>query len=265
MFLLCGCGCRTEPTPAAIGGYDRWLGVKGPEFVLFYWQTQQVTIFIMFCCACPAQGSVAVVETCGKFDRFLVPGFSWVLCCVGEYVAGIISIKLQQLEVECETKTKDNVFVNLVISVQYQVQRDNLYNAFYRAADIKAQMKAYVYDAVRSAVPQLELDELYVRKTEVARIVQRDLQDRISFFGFDIVSILIIYLKPDLKVKASINESHAAAKLRIAATEIAEANKLTIIKQAEAQAHRLVLEGYGIAQQMQAIMHGCQRLTKDGV
>eukprot|EP00238_Polyblepharides_amylifera_P012734 CAMPEP_0196592108 /NCGR_PEP_ID=MMETSP1081-20130531/71742_1 /TAXON_ID=36882 /ORGANISM="Pyramimonas amylifera, Strain CCMP720" /LENGTH=238 /DNA_ID=CAMNT_0041915687 /DNA_START=320 /DNA_END=1036 /DNA_ORIENTATION=- len=158
----------------------------------------------------------------------------------------------------CETKTKDNVFVNIVVSVQYVPAQDetSYYNAFYKLSQPDSQMRAYVFDVVRSCVPQQLLDNVFELKDEIATTIKSALSESMGSFGFQIVEALVTDIQPDSKVKMAMNEINAASRLRVAAQEKAEAEKLVIVKAAEADAESKYLAGLGIARQRQAIVSG---------
>lgn len=202
------------------------------------------------------QASVQVIETCGRFSRIAQPGFNCVLCCVGEAVAGSMSLRIQQIDCRCETKTKDNVFVEINVSVQYQIMRDNLMDAFYKLTDSRAQITAFVFDEVRATVPRIELDQVFVSKEEIAASIKDELTKSMSGFGYAILNVLVTDIEPAAKVKAAMNEINAAQRLRLAAYEQSEAEKIRVVKAAEADAEAKYLAGQGIARQRQAIMTG---------
>lgn len=205
---------------------------------------------------CIPTQSVAVIERCGKFNRLGSAGFNWVICCFGDSVAGSISLRVQQLDVSVETKTKDNVFVRIVVSVQYQALPQQVYDAFYKLADNKAQITAYVFDVVRSTVPKLNLDDVFTSKVEIAGDVKEELQKAMGEFGYQILQTLVTDIDPEARVKAAMNEINAAQRLRQAAFEKAEADKVRVVKAAEADAESKYLAGQGIARQRQAIVNG---------
>lgn len=208
------------------------------------------------CCTCVDTSNVKVIERFGKFNRMAHPGFNVVCCCTGERVAGGLSMRIQQLDVRCETKTKDNVFVDVVVSVQYQVVRESLYDAFYKLTDSKSQITAYVFDEVRATVPRMGLDDVFTAKEDIAKNVKEELQKSMSAFGFQIINVLVTDIEPAAKVKAAMNEINAAQRLRLAAYEQSEADKVRIVKAAEADAEAKYLAGQGIARQRQAIISG---------
>ncbi|XP_042503067.1 hypersensitive-induced response protein-like protein 1 [Macadamia integrifolia] len=210
----------------------------------------------LLCCVQVDQSKVAIKETFGKFDEVLEPGCHCVPWIFGSKVAGHLSLRLQQLDVRCETKTKDNVFVNVVASIQYRALANNAGDAFYKLSNTKSQIQAYVFDVIRASVPKLDLDEVFVQKTGIAEAVEEELEKAMSAYGFEIVQTLIVDIEPDEHVKQAMNEINAAARLRAAATDKAEAEKIVQIKRAEGEAEAKYLAGMGIARQRQAIVDG---------
>lgn len=208
------------------------------------------------CYTCVDQASVQVVEQFGKFSRMAHPGFNCVWCCIGEAVAGGMSLRIQQIDCRCETKTRDNVFVEINVSVQYQIQRENLYDAFYKLTDSRSQLTALVFDEVRSTVPKINLDEVFTSKEEIAIAVKTELTKSMAGFGFVILNVLVTDIEPSPVVKKSMNEINAAQRMRLAAFEQSEADKIRVVKAAEADAEAKYLAGQGIARQRQAIMSG---------
>ncbi|XP_047942462.1 hypersensitive-induced response protein 2 [Salvia hispanica] len=202
------------------------------------------------------QSTVAVKEQFGKFEEVLEPGCHCLPWCFGYQVAGTLSLRLQQLDVRCETKTKDNVFVNVVASIQYRALADKASDAYYKLSNTKEQIQAYVFDVIRASVPKLDLDSTFEQKDDIARAVESELEKAMSAYGFEIVQTLIVDIEPDAQVKRAMNEINAAARLRVAATEKAEAEKILQIKRAEGEAESKYLSGLGIARQRQAIVDG---------
>lgn len=207
-------------------------------------------------CTCVDQSSIQVIEQFGKYRRMAQPGFNCVCCCIGESVAGAMSLRIQQIDCRCETKTKDNVFVDINVSVQYQIEKENLYDAFYKLTDTKAQIMSYVFDEVRAQVPKISLDEVFLAKEEIALAIKAELTKSMSGFGYQIIQTLITDIEPAAKVKAAMNEINAAQRLRLAAYEHSEGEKIRVVKAAEADAEAKYLAGQGIARQRQAIMAG---------
>jgi len=199
---------------------------------------------------------VAFIETCGKFNRIAYPGANCVWPCCGQAAAGTLSLRVRQLDVKCETKTKDNVFVNITINVQYQVEKERMWDAFYRLSDNQQQISSYVFDVVRSTVPRLNLDETFLEKDQIGCSVKEQLSTQMQEFGFYIIHSLVNDVEPAHKVKSAMNEINAARRQRVAALEKAEAEKVAIVKAAEAEAEAKFLQGQGIARQRAAVVAG---------
>merc|ERR1719163_1401418 len=163
-------------------------------------------------------------------------------------------MRLQQMEVSCETKTKDNVFVLIRVAVQYQVRTDDesIQNAHYRLTNPKQQIESYVFDVVRSSVPKIELDDVFTTKEEISLSIKSELESAMSSFGYTILASPITDIDPDKEVKRAMNEINKAKRLRVAAQDEGEAVKIRAVKEAEAE----FLAGQGIARQRQAIMEG---------
>jgi len=198
-----------------------------------------------------------VVEDLGQFKQLLSPGLHF-LCWPLQSVVGRMSLRIQQLDVLCETKTKDNVFVQVAVAVQYRILVDSAYDAYYRLTDPRSQIQSYVFDVVRSTVPKMELDEAFQSKEEVAEAVLTQLRDVMSDFGYEIKQTLVTDLSPDARVKASMNEINASRRLKEAASHKAEADKVKQVKAAEAEAEARYLSGLGVARQRKAIVQGLQ-------
>ncbi|XP_065045665.1 hypersensitive-induced response protein 1 isoform X2 [Musa acuminata AAA Group] len=209
-----------------------------------------------FCCIQVDQSTVAMRETFGKFDHVLEPGCHFLPWCLGKQIAGYLSLRVQQLDVRCETKTKDNVFVTVVASIQYNAIADQASDAFYRLSNTKEQIQSYVFDVIRASVPKLNLDDVFEQKNDIARAVEDELGKAMSSYGYKIVQTLIVDIEPDNHVKKAMNEINAASRMRVAANEKAEAEKILQIKRAEGEAESKYLSGLGIARQRQAIVDG---------
>lgn len=201
------------------------------------------------------QQTGALVERFGKFRRVASPGLNFKVPFI-ERVAGRINLRVQQLDVTVETKTKDNVFVHIIVAVQYMVLPAKIFDAFYRLDQPTVQITAYVFDVVRARVPKMELDDVFERKDEVAIAVKEELSGEMDTFGYIIVQALVTDIDPDKKVKESMNEINAAKRLREAAQERGEADKILKVKAAEAEAESKALQGRGIADQRRAIIDG---------
>ncbi len=202
------------------------------------------------------QSNVAIREQFGKFDDVLEPGCHCLPWCLGYQIAGALSLRVQQLDVRCETKTKDNVFVTVVASIQYRALAEKAVDAFYTLSNTREQIQAYVFDVIRASVPKMELDSSFEQKNEIAKTVEEELEKAMSAYGYEIVQTLIVDIEPDEHVKRAMNEINAAARLRVAANEKAEAEKILQIKKAEGEAESKHLAGLGIARQRQAIVDG---------
>ncbi|KAG7021501.1 Hypersensitive-induced response protein-like protein 1, partial [Cucurbita argyrosperma subsp. argyrosperma] len=190
----------------------------------------------LFCCVQVDQSTVAIRERFGKYEEVLEPGCHCLPWFLGAQVAGSLSLRLQQLDVRCETKTKDNVFVNVVASIQYRALADKASDAFYKLSNTRSQIQAYVFDVIRASVPKLNLDDAFEQKNDIAKAVEDELEKAMSAYGFEIVQTLIVDIEPDEHVKRAMNEINAAARLRVAANEKAEAEKILQIKRAEGEA-----------------------------
>lgn len=215
-----------------------------------------VALILLFSAAFTVeQQTAAVVERFGKFRRVATSGlnFKWPII---ERSAGRINLRVQQLDVTVETKTQDNVFVHTVVAVQYMVIPEKVYDAFYRLDQPTVQITAYVFDTVRARVPKMLLDDVFERKDEIATAVKEEIAGEMGEFGFQIVQALVTDIDPDKKVKESMNEINAAKRLREAAEERGEADKILKVKAAEAEAESKALQGEGIANQRRAIIDG---------
>ncbi|MFQ3652206.1 MAG: SPFH domain-containing protein [Gemmataceae bacterium] len=201
------------------------------------------------------QQTAAIVQRFGKFVAIATPGLNLKIPLI-DAVAGRINLRVQQLDVRVETKTEDNVFLQAVVSVQYHVLPTKVYEAFYRLADPEAQITSYVFDVVRARVPQIKLDDVFEKKDEIADAVKSELAEVMDDFGYGILKALVTDIDPDPKVKAAMNEINAAQRMRVAATEKGEADRILKVKAAEAEAQSKALQGKGIADQRKAIVDG---------
>ncbi|KAF2311349.1 hypothetical protein GH714_021959 [Hevea brasiliensis] len=226
-----------------------------------YWTVERMGN--LFCCVQVDQSTVAIKERFGKFDGVLEPGCHCLPWVVGSRLSGQLSLRLQQLDVRCETKTKDNVFVNVVASIQYCALADKARDAFYKLSNTRTQIQSYVFDVIRATVPKLNLDDAFEQKNEIAKAVEDELEKAMSAYGYEIVQTLIVDIEPDKHVKRAMNEINAAARLRVAANEKAEAEKILQIKRAEGEAEAKYLAGLGIARQRQAIVDGLRDSVLD--
>lgn len=201
------------------------------------------------------QQTAAVVERFGKFVRIAPAGLNFKIPLI-DRVAGRLSLRVQQLDVRVETKTKDNVFVFVIVSVQYNVLENKVVEAFYKLQNPQAQITSFVFDTVRARVPGITLDELFLMKDEIAQAVKSELDQVMDDFGYGIMKTLVTDIDPDSKVKTSMNEINASQRLREAAIQQAEAEKIRVVKAAEGEAESKALQGQGIANQRRAIIDG---------
>lgn len=209
------------------------------------------------CFACIRTQEVGIVEDLGEYKKLLDPGLHCILWPLQSVVARL-SLRIQQLDVFCGTKTKDNVFVNVAVSVQYRVLVNSAYDAYYRLTDPRGQIQSYIFDVVRSQVPRLELDDAFASKADIATAVSSQLKANMLSYGYEIKETLVTDIEPDRKVKASMNEINASRRLKEAAAHKAEADKVKQVKNAEAEAEARYLSGLGVARQRKAIVAGLQ-------
>ncbi|TNE75658.1 MAG: SPFH domain-containing protein [Bacteroidetes bacterium] len=208
------------------------------------------------------EATAVVIERLGKFNRIANSGFGLIIPFI-DRKAAIMNLRVQQLDVAIETKTKDNVFVNLQVSVQFKVGREQVKDAYYSLDNPKNQIASYVFDDVRAEVPRLDLDDVFAKKEDIALAVQKNIHDSMTEYGYHIIKALITDIDPDHKVKESMNRINAAKREKEAAEEEGEANKIKIIKQAEAEAESKRLSGEGIARQRLEIVRGFKESVED--
>jgi regulator of protease activity HflC (stomatin/prohibitin superfamily) len=201
------------------------------------------------------QRTAAIVQRFGRFVREAGPGLN-VKVPILDKVVGRINLRVQQLDVKIETKTEDNVFVHMVVAVQFYVLPDKVYDAFYKLHDARGQITSYVFDVVRAQVPKIKLDDVFEKKDDIANIVKAELAQVMEGFGYGILKALVTDIDPDAKVKQSMNEINAAQRMRVAATEKGEAERILKVKSAEGDAQSKALQGKGIAEQRKAIVEG---------
>lgn len=202
-----------------------------------------------------SQQTAAVVEHFGRFHRIAEAGLHFKIPIV-QRIRERTSLRVQQLDVRVESKSQDNVFVELAIAVQYQVKPDAIQEAVYRLTDHNRQIEAYVFDVVRAEVPKKTLEEVFEDKETIALAVKEQLTEQMGRYGFEIANVLVNDINPDARVKAAMNQVQAATREREAAAQMAEANRITIVKEAEAEAERSKLQGEGLANQRKAIAQG---------
>jgi regulator of protease activity HflC (stomatin/prohibitin superfamily) len=200
--------------------------------------------------------SAGVVERFGKFNRIAHPGLQFLL----PYCENVrmVDLQVRQAIVNVETKTKDNVFVTIPVSVQYQVVESKVFDAYYKLSNPQAQIESYVFNSILGHVPTLTLDEAFEQMQQISGAVKRDLDEVMDTFGYNILRALVTDIVPDAKVKAAMNDINAAQREQIAAQARGEADKILKVKQAEAEAESKALQGDGVARQRQAIIKGLQ-------
>ena len=209
------------------------------------------------------QQSVAIIERFGRYQKTSSSGMNFRLPFGIDKIAARVQLRLLQSEIVVETKTQDNVFVTMNVATQYRVNENNVTDAYYKLMRPEAQIKSYIEDALRSSVPKLTLDELFEKKDEIALEVQKQVAEEMSTYGYIIVKTLITKVEPDAEVKQSMNEINAAQRKRVAAQELAEADKIKIVTAAEAEAEKDRLHGVGIAEQRKAIVDGLADSIKE--
>jgi len=203
------------------------------------------------------QQTSAVVERFGKFLSIRNSGLHFKIP-VFDRIAGRINLKIQQLDVLVETKTKDDVFVRLKISVQFQVIKSKVYDAFYKLENPHDQITSYVFDVVRAEVPKMKLDDVFERKDDIAIAVKQELNEAMVNYGYDIIKTLVTDIDPDMQVKEAMNRINAAEREKVAAEYEAEAERIKIVAKARAEAESKRLQGQGIADQRREIARGLE-------
>lgn len=198
---------------------------------------------------------VAVITRFGQFLRIAEPGLGWKIPLIDK-VQGRVSLRVDQIALTMETKTKDNVFVTIPISVQARVRPEKVFAAYYSLSDPTAQIKAYVEQVVLGHVPGMTLDEVFASQSSIAAAVKMELDTDMAAFGYEIVNVLVTDIIPDGKVKAAMNDINAAQREQVAANARGESEKILVVKKAEAEAESKALQGQGIANQRKAIIEG---------
>ena len=214
------------------------------------------------------QQSSAIIERFGKFHKIRQSGLQLKIPLVDK-IAGKVSLKIQQLDVIIETKTLDDVFVKLKVSVQYKVIKDKVYDAFYKLDYPHDQITSFVFDVVRAEVPKMKLDDVFVKKDDIAIAVKRELQEYMTDYGYDIIKTLVTDIDPDAQVKAAMNRINAADREKTAAQFEGDAQRILIVERAKAEAESKRLQGQGIADQRREIARGLEEsvevLNKVGI
>ena len=207
------------------------------------------------------QQSAAVVERFGKFVSVRQSGLQLKIPII-DNVAGRLSLRIQQLDVVVETKTKDDVFVKLKVSVQFKVIKEKVYDAFYKLDNPADQITSFIFDVVRAEVPKLILDDVFLKKDDIAIAVKSELQDAMTEYGYQIIKTLVTDIDPDAQVKEAMNRINASEREKVAAQFEGEAQKILIVEKAKAEAESKRLQGQGIADQRREIARGLEDSVK---
>ena len=203
------------------------------------------------------QTTAVIIERFGKFQSIRYAGLQFKVPFI-DRVAGRVSMKINQLDVMVETKTKDDVFVKLKVSVQYLILKDSIHEAFYKLENPHEQITSYVFDTIRAEVPKLRLDEVFERKDDIAIAIRRELEEAMNTYGYGIVKALVTDIDPDMEVKKAMNRINAAEREKLAAEYEAEADRIRIVAKAKAEAESKRLQGQGIADQRREIAKGLE-------
>ena len=214
------------------------------------------------------QQSAAIIERFGKFTSIRHSGLQLKIPVI-DRIAGKLSLKIQQLDVVVETKTKDDVFVKLKVSVQFQVIKTKVYDAFYKLDYPHDQITSYVFDVIRAEVPKMKLDDVFEKKNDIAIAVKSELNDAMIEYGYDIIKTLVTDIDPDAQVKNAMNRINAAEREKVAAQYEGDATRILIVEKAKAEAESKRLQGQGIADQRREIARGLEEsvevLNKVGI
>jgi regulator of protease activity HflC (stomatin/prohibitin superfamily) len=231
-----------------------------------------VTILYIFIAALILKGALymvkqknaVIIERLGKFNRVSKAGLHVKIPLI-DSIAGNVNLRVRELPVEVETKTKDDVFVKIVVSVQFFVidTVDGIRDSFYELNNPEQQIQSYVFDSIRSEVPLMELDDVFAQKEKIAIAIKNELSDTMKQFGFDFIKALVTDIDPDAKVKQSMNEINAAKRMKEAAREEAAAGKIRVVAAAEADSESKRLAGEGIAKQRIAIANGLKESVEE--
>ncbi|HEY41737.1 MAG TPA: SPFH domain-containing protein [Dehalococcoidia bacterium] len=215
-----------------------------------------IVVFAIFSIYTVKQQTFAVIERFGRFSRVTAPGLHFRIPIV-ETISGRVSIRVNELNVKIRTKTNDNVFVDLLIAVQYLVDgKDRVWDAFYKLTNPQQQMESWIFDTVRAKVPRMILDDVFEKKEEIATDVEESLTERLQYYGYSLVRALVNDIQPDAGVADAMNQINRQQRLRVAAEHEGEAKKIIVVKAAEADAESKRLSGEGIADQRTAIVEG---------
>jgi regulator of protease activity HflC (stomatin/prohibitin superfamily) len=240
-------------------------------FISFWWAIVLVIVVLIIIgkgIYVVPQQQIAIIERLGKFHKAADAGFHIKIPII-DRIAGKPSLRVFQLDNDIPTKTKDNVFANIYVAVQYRINKSNVVDAWYQLDNPVAQITAYVEDAIRASIPTLTLDDTFEMKDDIANKVQETISEEMEKYGYTIIKALITSIEPGQSIKDAMNGINEANRRRVAAQELAEADKITVVVRAEAEAKEAELRGQGIAAQRQAIVDGLaasvEQLTKTGL
>ena len=220
-------------------------------YILFFF----ALVFLLSTFFTVRQQTAVSVERFGKFESIRHSGLQMKIPIIDK-VAARISLKIQQLDVIVETKTLDDVFVKIKVSVQFVVIKEKVYDAIYKLEYPHDQITSYVFDVVRAEVPKMKLDDVFVKKDDIAIAVKREVQESMETYGYDIIKTLVTDIDPDAQVKAAMNRINAAEREKVAAQYEGDAQRILIVEKAKAEAESKRLQGQGIADQRREIARG---------
>ena len=227
-----------------------------------------IILLLFFSLFVVKQQTAAIIERFGKYQSIRHSGLQIKIPII-DRIIGRISLRILQLDVTVETKTSDNVFVKLKVSVQYKVIKDKVYEAFYKLDFPQDQITSYVFDVVRAVVPKMKLDDVFEKKDEIANSVKGELNDAMTNYGYDIIRALVTDIDPDTEVKSAMNKINAAERKKVAAQYEGDAERIRIVEKAKAEAESKRLQGQGIADQRREIARGLEEsvdvLNKVGI
>ncbi len=225
-----------------------------PIFFVFLAITAYVILSSLFTVK---QQTAYLIERFGKFQSVRKAGLQFKFPVVDK-ISGRVSLKIQQLDVPVETKTLDDVFLRIKVSVQFKILEDKIYDAWYRLQNPHDQITAYIFDVVRAQVPKMKLDDVFVRKDDIAQAIRQELEEAMNEYGYGIVKALVTDIDPDEEVKNAMNRINAAERIKVAAEYEGEAERIRIVAKATAEAESKRLQGQGIADQRREIARGLE-------
>ena len=223
--------------------------------ITFYILVFLAVVFLLSTFFTVRQQTAVSIERFGKFESIRHSGLQMKIPIIDK-IAARISLKIQQLDVIVETKTLDDVFVKIKVSVQFVVIKEKVYDAIYKLEYPHDQITSYVFDVVRAEVPKMKLDDVFVKKDDIAIAVKREVQESMETYGYDIIKTLVTDIDPDTQVKAAMNRINAAEREKVAAQYEGDAQRILIVEKAKAEAESKRLQGQGIADQRREIARG---------